>query len=124
MSKTYEWRIIDSAIIPSKDGMNNIVHKVHYIKKVVEEIDGKKYEAEFPGEAKIPSPDPANFSPINELTTEVVSGWLESLLPQEFINSRLDGMLAYKKRSDNFVYINPPFSTREAPNTTPEKTDI
>lgn len=116
MSKTYTWRIIDSAIIPNKDGMDNIVYKVHYIKRVIEEIDGKKYEADFVGEAKIPPPDPANFSPINELTTEIVSGWLESLLNQDFINGRLDAMLAYKKKSDNFVYINPPFSTREAPN--------
>ena len=114
MSKTYTWRIIDSAIIPSKDGMENIVHKVHYIKKATEEIDGKKYEAEFVGEAKIPEPDVNNFSPIEDLTTEIVVGWLESLLNQDFINSRLDAMLAYKKRSDSFVYINPPFSTREA----------
>lgn len=126
MSKTYTWRIIDSAIIPNKDGMENIVYKVHYIKKVLEEIDGKKYEADFVGEAKIPPPDPSNFTPIAELTTEVVSSWLESLLPQEFINSRLDSILAFKKKSDNFVYINPPFSTREATNTTetPEKIDI
>lgn len=115
MSKTYTWRIIDSAIIPNKDGMENIVYKVHYIKRVVEEIDGKRYEADFVGEAKMPAPDPNNFSPINELTTEMVSGWLESLLNQDFINSRLDGMLAFKKKSDNFVYINPPFSTRETP---------
>ncbi len=98
MSKTYTWRVIDSAIIPNKDGMENIVYKVHYIKRVVEEIDGKKYEADFVGEAKLPAPDPANFAPINELTTEIVSGWLESLLNQDFINSRLDGMLAFKKR--------------------------
>jgi hypothetical protein len=115
MSKTYIWRIIDSAIIPNKDGMENIVYKVHYIKRVVEEVDGKKYEADFIGEAKIPSPDHSNFTPISELTTEIVSGWLESLLPQDFINSRLDAILAFKKKSDNFVYINPPFSTREAP---------
>lgn len=115
MSKTYTWRIIDSAIIPSKDGMESIVHKVHYIKRVVEEVDGKRYEADFVGEAKIPSPDPSNFTPISELTTEVVSGWLESLLPQDFINNRLDAILAFKKKSDNFVYINPSFSTREAP---------
>jgi hypothetical protein len=115
MSKIYTWRIIDSAIIPNKDGMENIVHKVHYIKRVEETIDGKKYEADFVGEAKIPPPDPSDFTPISELTTEVVSGWLESLLPQEFINSRLDSMLAFKKKSDNFVYINPPFSTRETP---------
>jgi len=118
MSKNYIWRIIDSAIIPNKDGMENIVYKVHYIKRVVEEIDGKKYEADFIGEAKIPPPDPSNFTPIAQLTTEAVSGWLESLLPQEFINSRLDSILAFKKKSGNFVYINPPFSTREAPNAT------
>ena len=115
MSKIYTWRIIDSAIIPNKDGMENIVHKLHYIKRVEETIDGKKYEADFVGEAKIPPPNPSDFTPISELTTEVVSGWLESLLPQEFINSRLDSMLAFKKKSDTFVYINPPFSTRETP---------
>jgi hypothetical protein len=115
MSKTYTWRIIDSAIMPNKDGMENIVYKVHYIKRVVEEVDGKKYEADFIGEAKLPPPNPANFSPINELTTEIVSGWLESLLNQDFINSRLDSMLAFKKKSDNFVYTNAPFLTKDEP---------
>ena len=51
MSKTYTWRIIDSAIIPNKDGMENIVHKVHYIKRVVEEIDGKKFTFDTNGNA-------------------------------------------------------------------------
>ena len=115
MSKTYTWRIIDSAIMPNKDGMENIVYKVHYIKRVVEVVDGKRYEADFVGEAKLPPPNPASFSPMNELTTEIVSGWLESLLPQDFINSRLDGMLAFKKKSDNFVYTNAPFLTKEEP---------
>ncbi len=115
MSITYKWRIIDSAVIPSKDGMNDIVYKVHYIKKAIEEVDGKIYEADFVGEAKMPPPDPTNFSPISELTTEIVSGWLENLLPQDFINSRLDAILSFKKKSNNFVYINPSFSTREAP---------
>jgi hypothetical protein len=115
MSKIYTWRIIDSAIIPNKDGMENIVYKVHYIKRVVEEIDGKKYEADFVGETKIPAPNPDNFTPISELSTEIVSAWLESLLNQEFINMRLDAILTYKKKTENFIYINPPFSTRNAP---------
>lgn len=115
MSKTYTWRIIDSAIIPNKDGMQNIVYKVHYIKRVKEEIDGKVYEADFVGETKIPAPDPNNFTPIEELSTEIVSGWLESILNQEFINSRLDSMLSFKKKSDNFVYSNTPFLTKDEP---------
>lgn len=115
MSKTYTWKIIDSAIIPNKDGMENIVYKVHYLKRVVEEINGKKYEADFIGEAKMPAPELSSFTPISEVTEEIVSGWLESLLNQDFINSRLDGMLAFKKKSDNFVYTNASFLTKEEP---------
>lgn len=70
---TYEYIINDVKAYIEKDGLQNVVYKIYF------ELRGTKNDVTkgFSGEIDMPSPDPDNFLPADQLTKEIVVGWIE-----------------------------------------------
>ena len=54
----------------------------------------KTYFAEVYGTLSVPSPDPADFVPYDQVTYEMVCGWLEAGLDQVSLDENLDSQIA------------------------------
>ena len=82
--------------IPSLDEMDKVISVIHYrAQKQYEEFTADTY-----GALSVPAPHEASFTPYDEVTKEMVEGWLESGLDTEAIEANLDSQI------ENF--LNPP----------------
>ena len=75
----YTWTIsaLDCAV--SQDGLTNVVQNVHWRYRAT---DADGITAETYGAQSVPSPNPDSFSAYKDLTSEVVAGWLETLMSE------------------------------------------
>lgn len=60
-------------------------------------IDDDGVTAETYGCKSVPSPNPEAFTTYEEVTMEMVSGWLESMMDMEAIQSNLEAQINLKK---------------------------
>ena len=96
MSKEYNWGIQNLKIAKSSDGLTNVIKKIHYRRSLKQTINGTEYEVHHFGEFRLPPADPTDFTEYQNLTQEQIFTWLDSILPVDFINSRLDDYMANK----------------------------
>ena len=90
------WVISQLDSIPSLDGMDKVISVIHYrAQKQHEEFTADTY-----GALSVPAPHEASFTPYDEVTKEMVEGWLEESLDCEAIEANLDAQI------ENF--LNPP----------------
>ena len=101
--------------IPSLDGMENVISVVHYRaqKHEVYIKDDKRriFTADTYGALAVDAPHEASFTPYDEVTKEMVEGWLEAGLDTEAIEANLDAQI------ENF--LNPPIVAYPLPWATP-----
>lgn len=100
MSKEYRWGIQDLKIAKSADGLTNVIKKIHYRRTLKQIVNNVEHEVHYFGEFKLPAVDPQNFTEYQNLTQEQIFTWLDSILPIDFINSRLDDYMAKKLEKD------------------------
>ena len=100
MSKEYKWGIEDLKISKSSDGLTNVIKKIYYRRTLKQTINNIPYEVNYFGEFKLPPADPQTFTEYQSLTQEQIFTWLDSILPVDFINSRLDDYMAKKVEKD------------------------
>lgn len=82
--------------IPSIDGMDKVISTIHYrAQKQYEEFTADTY-----GALAVDAPHEASFTPYDEVTKEMVEGWLEAGLDTEAIEANLNAQI------ENF--LNPP----------------
>jgi hypothetical protein len=74
---TYSWEINPLDCIIAEDGMTNIVQTVHWRYNGVDE---KGTTSGLYGAQSFPTPSSQGFVPFNQLTNEIVAGWLTSVL--------------------------------------------
>lgn len=97
--------------IPSIDGMDKVISTIHWRAQKVYEYtipeDSNSIDAEFKsftadtyGTLAVDAPHEASFTPYNEVTKEMVEGWLTDSLDCEAIDANLDAQI------ENF--LNPP----------------
>ena len=92
----FNWVISQLDSIPSLDGMDKVISVIHYrAQKQHEEFTADTY-----GALSVPAPHEASFTPYDEVTKEMVEGWLEESLDTEAIEANLDSQI------ENF--LNPP----------------
>lgn len=92
----FSWLISQLDSIPSLDGMDKVISVIHYrAQKQHEEFTADTY-----GALSVPAPHEASFTPYDEVTKEMVEGWLEESLDCEAIEANLDAQI------ENF--LNPP----------------
>ena len=97
----FNWVISSLDSIPSLDGMDKVISIIHYrAQKQYEEDGAIVFTSDTYGALSLSSPHEASFTPYNEITQEMVEGWLEAGLDTEAIEANLDAQI------ENF--LNPP----------------
>jgi hypothetical protein len=105
----FNWVISQLDSIPSIDGMDKVISVIHWraqkqytnnIEKVNDSIIFQDFTADTYGALSVGTPHEASFTPYDEVTKEMVEGWLESSLDCEAIEANLDAQI------QNF--LNPP----------------
>ena len=84
---TYNWIISALECKVSEDGLTNVVSTIHWRYNATNEngITVDTYGAQGVG-----SPDPADFTPYENITKDQVIGWLEALLDVPALQLQLD----------------------------------
>lgn len=83
MANTYKWDIASVDCHVNKDGLENVIYQVHY-RYIAEDENGNK--AFHIGIHQVSDPDPASFTPFDDLRAADVISWLENdleLLPMQ-----------------------------------------
>lgn len=92
----FNWVISQLDSIPSIDGMDKIISVIHWrAQKQNEDFTADTYGALW-----MQAPHEASFTPYDEVTKEMVEGWLTDSLNCDAIEANLDSQI------DNF--LNPP----------------
>ena len=97
---TFNWVISQLDSIPSLDGMDKVISVIHYRAQKQYEEDVVHFTADTYGALSVEAPHEASFTPYDEVTKEMVEGWLEAGLDCEAIEANLDAQI------ENF--LNPP----------------
>lgn len=120
MANTYTWRINALDTYPTKDSLTDVVYNIHWgltASTSINDDEGNpnEYTATSIGTQVIAAPDADNFTSFDNLTQEVVEGWLEaSDLNVDGLKASLDAKLVEK--------ITPTSVTRKLPTlTAPEE---
>jgi len=94
------WVISQLDSIPSLDGMDKVISVIHYRAQKKYEEDVIHFTADYYNLLKVDAPHEASFTPYDEVTKEMVEGWLEESLDCVSIEANLDAQI------QNF--LNPP----------------
>lgn len=100
---TYTWGIANLEVVPSEDGLSNVVKNIHW---TLSATDGQ-FTASGYGSAGTGAVDPDAFTPYEELTQADVIGWLEQLLEVDQLRTSLANQIADQQ--------NPPIITPPLP---------
>ena len=107
MAITYNW-VISQLECKAKEGdLTDVVYTIHWWYQANETDGDKTYFAEVYSSTNCPNPDPANFTPYNELTQAQVEGWLTNLLDVPAMQVNLATQIEAQK--------NPPIVTPPLP---------
>jgi|TARA_E500000318_G_C3564630_1_gene215111 hypothetical protein len=83
----FEWDVSNCEVYPNKDGLSDVVHKVNYKLKGIDDtnLDSEEvnYFAEVRGRVYLDTSDLSNFIPWSELTPAVVQAWVEANIGPE-----------------------------------------
>jgi hypothetical protein len=108
---TFDFLISQLDSIPSIDGMDKVISTIHwraqklYIETILDpETENSSlkhlFTADTYGALAVDAPHEASFTPYDDVTKEMVEGWLEAGLDTEAIEANLDAQI------ENF--LNPP----------------
>jgi hypothetical protein len=99
--------------IPSLDGMDKVISVIHYRAQKQYEEDVIHFTADTYGALAVDAPHEASFTPYDDVTKEMVEGWLADSLDTETIEANLDAQI------ENF--LNPPVVAYPLPWSDPAK---
>lgn len=106
----FTWVISQLDSIPSLDGLDKVISKIHWrAYKAHEEL----FMASTYGALSVDAPHESSFTPYDDVTMEMVEGWLEAGLDTEAIEANLDAQI------ENF--LNPPLVAYKLPWSDPAK---
>ena len=87
MSINFEWDVSNCEVYPNKDGLSDVVHKVNYTLKGIDnsnqDDNDNNYFATVIGRVYLDTSDLSNFIPWSDLTPEIVQGWVENNMGSE-----------------------------------------
>ncbi len=96
----FTWVISQLDSIPSLDGMDKVISVIHYRAQKEYQEDVIHFTADYYNLLKVDAPHEASFTPYDEVTKEMVEGWLADSLDTVSIEANLDSQI------ENF--LNPP----------------
>jgi hypothetical protein len=109
----FNWVISQLDSIPSLHGMDKVISTIHWRAQKEYQEDVIHFTADTYGALAVDAPHEASFTPYNEVTKEMVEGWLAALLDCEAIEANLDSQI------ENF--LNPPIVNYGLPWSDPAK---
>ena len=74
-----EWNVKTVDVHPKEEGHDDVIYNVHWS---VTKEDGE-YSARSYGTQSIDTSDLTNFKPFNEITSDIVKGWVEAAMGEE-----------------------------------------
>lgn len=97
MANTYNWQINALDTNPTQGDLTDVVYNIHWSLIATSEetdADGNPYTAASIGTQSLTAPGDENFTAFENLTQEIVEGWLESSdLDVEAIKASLDSQI-------------------------------
>jgi len=94
MATTYKWVVSSLDAYPKDaEGLKDVICVIHYRYQAEQIENDKTYFAEVYGTLSVPSPDPADFVPYDQVTYEMVCSWLEAGLDKEALEQNLDSQI-------------------------------
>lgn len=115
MANTYSWAINALDVYPTQDPLTDVVYNIHWgMTATSDQLDdnGNAYTASSIGTQTVAAPDADNFTSFDNLTQEIVEGWLEaSSLNVDSIKASLDAQIVER--------ITPTSVTRQLPTQAP-----
>jgi hypothetical protein len=107
MAITYTWFISSLEAAKQEENLSNVVKTLHWRYKATDE-DG--YFAESYGAQSLDTPDQTTFVSYENLTFEIVVGWLEELLDITGLQQMLQNNIEDQKNPPT-VTMRPPWET-------------
>ncbi len=98
MANTYTWNCKTVDVYPEHDSHDEVVYNVHWIydceSDQTHEVDGEDvhYTSSVYGTQSINADDIENFIPFADLTNEIVTGWVTSVMGEEEVQSLQNGL--------------------------------
>ena len=90
----FNWLISQLESIPTLDGMEKVISTIHYRAQKTHQVDGADvFTADTYGALSVDTPHEASFTPYDEVTKEMVEGWLTAGLDTEAIEANLDAQI-------------------------------
>lgn len=106
MTIQYEWEIGPFDVKLSEDGLSKVVYGVHW------RLHGKEdgVQASVYGSLGLPPPESEHFTPFENLTKQMVIGWVENYLGDDRIAEFKSGIAndIEKQRNPSEVTVQPP----------------
>jgi len=100
MPNTYSWTINALDTYPTQDSLANVVYNIHWGLTATSDqndTDGNPYTATSIGTQVVAAPDADDYTAFDDLTQEIVEGWLEaSDLDVDAIKTGLDAQIEEK----------------------------
>ena len=105
------WFINQMESLPTDGDLKDFVINVHWNRNAKEKINGVEYFASVYGAQSFSKDDVANFIPYEDLTYDIVCGWLDSTIDTEALDLNLDAQIENQ--------VNPPIVVLPLPFTNP-----
>ena len=93
----FKWVISSMDEYPSSEGLTDVVFNIHYRRQATEVDDKGTWFAETYSVLSVSAPDPSSFVPYDQLTQEMVEGWLNSGLDVASIDASLTAQIEEQK---------------------------
>jgi DUF2075 family protein len=105
------WFINQMESLPTDGDLKDFVINVHWNRNAKETINGVEYFASVYGSQSFSKDDVTNFIPYEDLTYDIVCGWLDASLDVEALDLNLDAQIENQ--------VNPPIVVLPLPFTNP-----
>ena len=110
MAVSYFWTINPLEAYPTHGGETDVVFTAHWQLHATEEVSGSTYTAQSIGTQGVTYHSGSAFVPFEDLTLEIVQGWVEGAMGEEQVNNIKAGLATNIANQ-----INPPVVTLQSP---------
>lgn len=104
MAVTYDWSFSQFDTAPSKDGLTDVVVVVHWR---LTAVDGVYVESSY-GTTNMPDPNPAEFTPYDQITKDQTIEWMNGILDVPAMKENL-AIRIEQQKNPPIVPMTPPF---------------
>lgn len=112
----YTWTVSSLDVAPSEDGLIDVIKTAHWRYRATDDADD--VTAEVYGAQGFASPEPASYTPYEEVAQADVIAWIEDAVDMKAMNASLDARLE-AIRNPPIVTKQPPWLALSAPPATP-----